>query len=94
MPMDETLPNPVQRNAVSFKERPKMTKTKSFKTKSLKVLSPDKASPTLDLKTKPALEVDDEDDFGPRAESDDSDDYDGVPRTEEVPMITTTETKS
>ena len=46
------------------------------------------------MKAKLTLEQDDEDDFGPRAESDDSDDYDGVPRTEEVPMITTTEIKS
>ena len=82
--MGESLPRPKMRNAVSFVDRPKMSKTKS--------LRPSKANKTSALfpseqveHSMPANNQDDED-FD-RAESDDSDDYDGVPQTEEIPQI-------
>lgn len=66
-----------------------MTKNKSFRTKTFKVLNISAAEqPKIDIPIKSTNCQDDEDDFGPRAESDDSDDdYDGVPRTEDIPVI-------
>ncbi len=92
MAIDKDSPltnNPIQRNAVSFKERPKLTKNKSFRTKTFKVLNISGAEqPKIDIPIKSTNCQDDEDDFGPRAESDDSDDdYDGVPRTYDIPVI-------
>ena len=82
--MGESLPNP-RKAPVQFNERPKLSKTKSFKPNKMQRPSP----PKLDFRLcKPANEQDDDDDDFRRAEDDDSDeDYDGVPRTEEIPMI-------
>lgn len=86
-PMTGSLPQPKQRNAVSFIDRPKLSKTKSLRPSKLH----EPQSPTADLKgiSKPANEQDEEvsnsaiqdEDFS-RAISDDS--YDGVPKTEDI----------
>ena len=88
--MSESLPKP-KRNAVSFvvdnNERPKLSKAKSFRPSKMKnELSHMISSPTK-ITSKPANNQDEEEDEFARADSDDSDDYDGLPPTEEVPMI-------
>ena len=82
--MTETLPEAQQRNAVSFVDKPKLSKTKSYKPekKNKKFSLPQKQS-----NSKPANEQDNDDDDFARAEESDSSDYDndGVPRTELIP---------
>ena len=82
--MTETLPEAQERNAVSFVDRPKLSKTKSYK--------PEKKKQKFSLaqkpsNNKPANEQDNDDDDFARAEESDSSDYDndGVPRTELIP---------
>lgn len=81
--MTDSLPIP-KKAPVTFCERPKLSKTKSFKPNKIEKMSP----PRLDLGLcKPANEQDEDEDFS-RAEDDDSDeDYDGVPCTEEIPLV-------
>ena len=77
------LPEPKMRNAVSFTDRPQLTRGGALHPNSKNSEEP---LTKLDLtKCKPANEQD-SDDFA-RADSEDSDDYDGVPRTEEIPMV-------
>ena len=83
--MVDTLPQAKQRNAVSFVDRPKLSKTKSLRP--VKKESSPVASGGVKIKLNLGNAMDEDDDFA-RAESDDSeDDYDGVPRTEEIPLL-------
>lgn len=82
-----------KRTAVHFLEkRPKFEKSRSYKPPSQLSMSkhqpPEKLSdpPTLPLSAKPAMLQDIDDGFGDDGDED-SDGYDGVPKTEEVPMV-------
>ena len=86
--MTGSLPQAKQRNAVSFIDRPKLSKTKSLRPTKMQ----QRSSPTAGLKgiSKPANNQDEvsdgpirDEDFS-RADSEDSDEYGGVPKTEDI----------
>ena len=79
---DSGLPKPKQRNAVSFNEKPKFKKTKSIGPNKQQ-RSPEQLA-SKQSNDQEQFDVDD-DDF-PNA-SDDSDEYDGLPKTEEIPYL-------